>query len=121
MVREHHVGRDEEFVQARVVRGAEGGADEAGAVPDGVARAFVVEGVGGGGGGALEGVREGVDAAVCGVGGYRHRLGGGEDGSDGGDPVVFCEEGEVLGGGVVIRADFEKGGQRVELVLALVD
>ena len=33
------------------------------------------EGVGGGGGEALEGVREGVDAAVCGVGGYCHRIG----------------------------------------------
>lgn len=72
MVREHHVGRDEEFVQARVVGGSEGGADEAGAVSDGVPGAFVGEGVGGCGGEALEGVREGVDAAVCGVGGYRH-------------------------------------------------
>lgn len=48
-------------------------------------------------------------------------MGGVQNGSDGGDPVVLCEEGEVLGGGVVIRADFEEGGQRVELVFALVD
>lgn len=121
MVGEHHVGRDEEFVEARVVGGSEGGADEAGAIADRVARAFVVEGLGGGGSEALESVREGVDAAVCGVGGYRHRLGGGEDGSDSGDPVVLCEEGEVVGGGVVIRADLEECGQRVELVFALED
>ena len=68
MVCEEHVGWDEEFVDAGVVGGSEGGADEAGAVPDGVSGALVVEGVFGGGREALEGVREGVDAAVCCVG-----------------------------------------------------
>ena len=68
MVGEEHVGWDEESVDAGVVGGSEGGADEAGAVSDGVSGALVVEGVGGGGREALEGVREGDDAAVWRVG-----------------------------------------------------
>ena len=68
MVGEEHVGWDEEFVDAGVVGGSEGGADEARAVSDGVSGALVVEGVGGGGREALEGVREGIDAAVWRVG-----------------------------------------------------
>ena len=48
-------------------------------------------------------------------------LGGGEDGADGGNPVVLCEEGEVVGGDLIVRADFEEGGQGIELVFALVD
>lgn len=61
---EHHVGGDEELVDGRVVGRAEGGADETCATADGVAAAFVGEGLSGGGGDAFEGVGLVEDAAV---------------------------------------------------------
>ena len=44
-----------------------------------------------------------------------------DDGLDCGDPVVFREKGKVVGGRVVVCADFEECGEGVELVFALVD
>ena len=121
VARKHHVGGDEELEDTRVVGGAEGRADEAGAGLDGVADAAVGEGLGAGGGEALEGVGGDIDGAVGGIGGGHHGRGDVENGLNGGKPLVFAEEGGVLGGGVVVCGDFEEGGEGVELVFALED
>ena len=121
VAREHHVARHEELVDARVVRGPEGGADQAGAVARRVAGARVVERVLGREGVALEGVGRGDHGAVFGVGGCHLRLHTRQDGLQGVEPLVFAEEGVVARGGVVVGRDLEEGGEGVELVLAFED
>ena len=77
---------------------------------DWVAGTAIIKSVGAAGCLTHEGVREGVYAAVRCVRRYRHGLGDVENGFNGGDPIVFGEEGEVVGGCVVIGGYFEKGG-----------
>ena len=88
---------------------------------DGVAGAAVGEGVGAGGGEEAEGVSGLVDADVWGVGWDGHGVGGGQDGLERGELIVFGEEGEVVVGGVVVCADLEECCEGVELVFAFVD
>ena len=105
---EHHVGGDEELVDRCVVRGAEGGADKAGAALGGVAETVILEGFGGAVGGAAEGIGACVDAAVGGVGWGHHGFGNGHDGFDGVDPLVFSKKGYVFSCGIVVGGDLQE-------------
>lgn len=121
VVGEHHVGGDEELEDGRVVRGPEGGADEARVGLHRVAEAVVFERFGRAGRESGECVWAGVDAAVGGVGGSHHCFGDVHYRFDGVDPLVFAEEGDIPRAGVVVCRDFQECGQRVELVFALED
>lgn len=111
---------DEELHYCGVIAGAEGGADEGGVCGERVADAVEVEGLGTTGGCACEGVDLVLNGAVGREGGSALLGDEVENVFEGQDPT----RGDVRGGlrsGVVLIAEGEEGGKRVELIFTFKD
>lgn len=121
ILRKHHVGGHKVLVDGGVVRGPEEAAHHANVVLDRVTLAAVGDDLGRRRRVAGPGVRRVVDAAVGGVRADHEALGRLEQHLDRLAPRELAEKRRVASGLVVVVRQLEKGGDGVELVLALPD